>query len=37
MKCYYIKSVGGKTVFEPREAPVPEPKKGEILVRVRAA
>lgn len=37
MKCYYIDSVNGKTVFEPREAPVPQPKKGEILVRVRAA
>jgi NADPH:quinone reductase len=37
MKCYYIDSVNGKTVFELREAPVPQPKKGEILVRVRAA
>ena len=37
MKCYYIKSINGKTVFEPREAPAPQPKKGEILVRVRAA
>jgi len=37
MKCYYVDSVNGKTVFEPREAPVPQPKKGEILVRVRAA
>ncbi len=37
MKCYYINSVNGKTVFELREAPVPQPKKGEILVKVRAA
>ena len=37
MKCCYIKSVNGKTVFELREAPVPQPKRGEILVRVRAA
>ncbi len=37
MKCYYIKSVNGKTVFEPREAPKPQPKAGELLVRVRAA
>jgi NADPH2:quinone reductase len=37
MKCYYIDSVNGKTVFEPREAPVPQPKKGELLLRVRAA
>ena len=37
MKCYYIKDVNGKTVFEPREVPKPQPKAGEILVRVRAA
>src|ERR1044072_6764589 len=37
MKCYYIDSVNGKTVFEPREAAGPQPKKGELLVRVRAA
>src|SRR5882672_2728683 len=37
MKCYYIASVNGKTVFEPREAAVPQPKKGEVLVKVRAA
>lgn len=37
MKSFYIKSVNGKTVFEPREVPVPQPKAGEILVRVRAA
>jgi len=37
MKCYYIESVNGKTVFTPREVPQPQPKAGEILVRVRAA
>jgi NADPH:quinone reductase-like Zn-dependent oxidoreductase len=37
MKCYYIDSVNGKTVYEPREAAVPQPKKGELLVKVRAA
>jgi NADPH:quinone reductase-like Zn-dependent oxidoreductase len=37
MKCYYIASVGGRTVLELREVPVPVPKRGEILVRVRAA
>lgn len=37
MKSYYIKSVNGKTAFEPREVPVPQPKAGEILVKVRAA
>src|SRR6185436_1509469 len=37
MKCYYLAAVNGKTVFELREAPVPQPKKGELLVRVRAA
>ena len=37
MKSYYINSINGKTVFEPREVPQPQPKAGEILVRVRAA
>lgn len=37
MKCYYIKSVNGKTVFEPREVPKPQPKAGEVLVKVKAA
>jgi len=37
MKCYYIDSVNGKTVFVPREVPKPQPKAGELLVRVRAA
>ena len=37
MKCYYIASVNGKTVFESREVGVPHPGKGELLVKVRAA
>jgi NADPH:quinone reductase-like Zn-dependent oxidoreductase len=37
MKIYYITSVNGKTAFEPREAPRPQPKAGEILVKVKAA
>src|SRR5262245_39528884 len=37
MKCYYIASVNGKTVFELREGAVPRPGKAELLVRVRAA
>src|SRR3970040_1671109 len=37
MKSYYIKSVNGKTVFEPREMPLPQPKAGEMRVRGRAA
>ena len=37
MKCFYIDSVNGKTVFAPREMPKPKPKAGELLVRVRAA
>lgn len=37
MKSYYIKSVNGKTVFEPRDVPQPQPKAGEMLVKVRAA
>jgi NADPH:quinone reductase-like Zn-dependent oxidoreductase len=38
MKSYYIKEKpGGGTVFELRELPKPQPKKGEMLVKVRAA
>ena len=37
MKCYYINSVNGKTVYEQREAPKPQPKAGELLVKVKAA
>jgi NADPH:quinone reductase-like Zn-dependent oxidoreductase len=37
MKSYYIKDVAGKTAFELREVPKPQPKAGELLVRVRAA
>jgi NADPH:quinone reductase-like Zn-dependent oxidoreductase len=37
MKCYYIDSVNGKTVFQAREVPRPQPKAGELLVKVKAA
>lgn len=37
MKAFWIKSVDGGTALEPREIPEPQPKKGEIVVRVRAA
>lgn len=37
MKSFWIKSDHGKTVLEPREVPVPQPKSGELVVRVRAA
>jgi NADPH:quinone reductase len=37
MKCFYINSVNGKTAYELREAPKPQPKAGELLVKVRAA
>jgi NADPH2:quinone reductase len=37
MKCFYINSVNGKTVYEAREAPKPQPKAGELLVKVKAA
>ncbi len=37
MKCYYINSVNGKTVYESREMPRPQPKAGELLVKVKAA
>jgi NADPH:quinone reductase-like Zn-dependent oxidoreductase len=37
MKCYYIKSVNGKTAYEQREMPKPQPKSGELLVKVKAA
>lgn len=37
MKCYYVDSMNGKTVFVPKEMPKPQPKAGEMLVRVRAA
>lgn len=37
MKCYYIKSVNGRTAYEQREMPKPLPKAGELLVKVKAA
>lgn len=37
MKSWWIRTEGGKTALELREVPVPQPKQGEIAVRVRAA
>ena len=37
MKSFWIKSDHGRTVLEKREVPVPQPKRGEVVVRVRAA
>jgi len=37
MKAYWITPGPGGTKVELRETPTPEPKAGEILVRVRAA
>ena len=37
MKSYWIRPEPGTTVLEAREIPVPEPKAGELLVRMRAA
>ena len=38
MKSWWIRSAErGGTEFEPRDVPVPQPKAGEILVKVRAA
>ncbi len=37
MKSCWIKSEGGKTAFEFRDVPVPQPKAGEIVVRTRAS
>jgi NADPH:quinone reductase-like Zn-dependent oxidoreductase len=34
---WWIRADGGELVVEQREAPAPEPKPGELLVRVRAA
>src|SRR6267154_3532673 len=37
MKSYWIRSESGKTALELRDAPVPEPGPGQLLVRMRAA
>jgi NADPH2:quinone reductase len=37
MKSCWIRSEGGKTAFEFRDVPAPQPKAGEIVVRTRAA
>jgi NADPH:quinone reductase-like Zn-dependent oxidoreductase len=37
MKSYWIKAEHGKTALELRELPIPQPEKGEIVIRMRAA
>jgi NADPH:quinone reductase-like Zn-dependent oxidoreductase len=37
MKAYFIQAGSGRTTLELRDVPRPEPKPGEVLVRVRAA
>jgi NADPH2:quinone reductase len=37
MKSWWIRPEPGKTELERRDVPVPEPKAGEVLMRVRAA
>jgi NADPH2:quinone reductase len=37
MKSYFLKPDAGKTAIELREAPIPEPGPGQILLRMRAA
>ncbi len=37
MKSYWIRPESGKTTLELRDAPVPEPGPGQLLVRMRAA
>jgi NADPH:quinone reductase len=36
MKSYWIRTAGDKTVLERRDVPVPEPRTGELMLRVRA-
>lgn len=36
MKSWWIRTEGERMVLEPRDAPVPQPKTGEILLRVHA-
>src|SRR5258705_11214631 len=36
MKSYWIVTQGGQSVLEPREVPVPQPQREEVLVRVHA-
>ena len=37
MKSWWIRGAGGKLVLDLREAPAPDPKPGELAVRVRGA
>ncbi len=36
MKSWWIRTEGERMVLEPRDTPIPEPKAGEILLRVHA-
>ena len=37
MKSYWIVTRNGQSVLEPREVPVPQPQRDEVLIRVHAA
>ena len=37
MKSYWIVTHGQQSVFEPREVPVPQPQRDEVLIRIHAA
>ena len=37
MQSYWIQTEGNKTLIDLRETPVPEPKPGQVLVRLHAA
>ena len=37
MKSYWIVTRGNASVLEPRELPIPEPKAGDVVIRVHAA
>lgn len=37
MRAIEITQYGGPDVLKPAERPMPEPKAGEVLIRVRAA
>jgi NADPH:quinone reductase-like Zn-dependent oxidoreductase len=37
MKSYWIVTRGHEAVLEPREVPIPQPKAGEVVIRVHAA
>jgi NADPH:quinone reductase len=37
MKSYWIVTRGSESMLEPREIPAPEPRQGEVVIRVHAA